>query len=73
MTAPSDRRRGRRPKIWKDLLQADEQPPMDPTIDEHLQEYVTKRKQELSCSWSVVTTVEDLRPPPALALWPSMH
>jgi trimethylamine:corrinoid methyltransferase-like protein len=50
MTAPSDRRRGRRPKIWKDLLQAYEQPPMDPAVDKHLREYVTKRKQELNCS-----------------------
>lgn len=34
-------------RVWKDLLQAYEQPLLDPAIEEELSEYVEKRKTEL--------------------------
>lgn len=34
-------------QIWKQLLQEYERPPMDPAIDEALQDYVQRRKLEL--------------------------
>lgn len=37
-------------KIWKDLLQAYEQPSIDPAVEEQLRDYVKRRKRELgSC------------------------
>jgi trimethylamine--corrinoid protein Co-methyltransferase len=34
-------------RIWKDLLEAYERPPIDPAVDEHLRDYVWIRKREL--------------------------
>jgi trimethylamine--corrinoid protein Co-methyltransferase len=34
-------------RIWKDLLEAYERPPIDPAVDEHLRDYVRIRKREL--------------------------
>jgi len=34
-------------RIWKQLLQEYEQPPLDPAIDEELSEYVAKRKKSI--------------------------
>ena len=34
-------------QIWKQLLQEYEQPPLDPAVDEALQDYVARRKREL--------------------------
>ena len=34
-------------EIWKSLLQDYEKPPIDPAIEEELQAYMAKRKQEL--------------------------
>ena len=37
-------------EIWKQLLRDYEQPPLDPAIDEALQDYVAKRKREIGGS-----------------------
>ena len=34
-------------QIWKELLKIYEKPPMDPAVDEALQAYVAKRKEEI--------------------------
>jgi trimethylamine--corrinoid protein Co-methyltransferase len=34
-------------KIWKQLVNEYEQPPLDPAIDDELTEFVALRKQEL--------------------------
>ena len=34
--------------IWKDLLRTYEQPPLDPAVDEALEAYVAKRKEEIA-------------------------
>jgi trimethylamine--corrinoid protein Co-methyltransferase len=36
-------------RIWKQLLQEYQQPPLDPAIDEELVEYVAKRKKKAGC------------------------
>jgi trimethylamine--corrinoid protein Co-methyltransferase len=35
-------------EIWKQLLQDYEKPPIDPTIEEELQAYMARRKQEIA-------------------------
>ena len=34
-------------QIWKQLLKEYQQPPLDPAIDDALQDYVARRKQEM--------------------------
>lgn len=34
-------------QIWKQLLQEYEQPPIDPSVDEALRDYVARRKLEI--------------------------
>ncbi|MGO1119937.1 trimethylamine methyltransferase family protein [Rhodovibrionaceae bacterium A322] len=43
-------------KLWKQLLKDYQQPPLDPAIDESLQAFVAKRKEEISAGINVPRT-----------------